>query len=214
MFLIGYCITFIHIEYDKLTDWKPYKAHKKQYKAIIGKSKETTKAIIAEMRANGLNDFANRLESVQNTKSMELKSYTSKKNELKSQFKYFGYASKRVFLYDIGKSIFQLIPIIILIIIIFNPSLVFELKKFFILSTMGLLLVSLFWLAHNLFSNNDFSILSYRSSYVLASITTTFIISLLTLFFSVNEKRRKEKEEDLEEMIKEGKELANLLKTT
>lgn len=212
LFFIGLSITFIHIEFDRLTNWEPYALNKKKYKSIISKANRGNKAIIEEMRANGLEEYADRLDKVQADKKSELEIYTRNKNKLKNEFKYLGYSSKRVFWYDIGKTIFPIIPILMLSIILLNPSLVVELRKFLAICIFGLLFVSIFWVIHNLFSNSDFSSLAYRGSYVLVSIISTLIIFTLVKVLTYINDEKKKRQEELEEMINSGKELVNLLK--
>lgn len=210
LFFIGLSVTFVHIEFDKLTDWKPYALNKKKYKPIISKANKKTRVIIDEMRANGLGQYADRLEKVQADKKTELKAYTLNKNKLKSDFKFLGYSSKRVFWYDIGKTIFPIVPILILLIILFNPNLIVQLKKFLIICISGLMFVSLFWLSHNLFSNSDFSVLAYRGSYILVSVISTLIIFSLVRVFTYIYKVKQKTQEDLKGIIELSEEYLDL----
>lgn len=212
LFIISYSVTFIHKGSIKLTDWEPYAENKKEYKKIISKANLEIDNVILDLRSNGLNEYADRLENSRSAKKTDLKAYTSKKNTLKDSFSFFGYPSLRVFLYDVGKSIFPFFPVVFLVILILNPKLILRYKNFLLIGVFGFLYIVFFWIFHNLFSQSDFSETVYSISYFLLSFVASIVVFSLLIYISKREKKRQDKEKDLESIVESGKELIALFK--
>lgn len=213
VFLFAYSITFIHKEFNSLNNTKSYKNVKKNYPLIVKKANKETKELVSEMRAVGLVEYANKLDQINISKSKEIKAYKKQKNKIASELSFLGYESKRIFLYDFGKSILVLVPSLLLLLIVLNPSIIKELRKFLIIGVLGLLYVSFFWIFHNLFALTDFGIGYYRFSYAIGAVISTLLIYILFKFFSKVERNRYKKRKDLEEFLTSGNELVNMLKS-
>lgn len=214
LFLISYLVTFVHINKTSLKEWTPYKNHKKSTKKIMKTYDDTLSSIISDLKNNGLNLYAEKLEQAEVLKKNSIREYNTGKNKLKKEFSFMGYASKRVFWYDFGKSLFTLLPIVVLFILIFNPEIINSLKKLLIIGTFGFLYVSFFWILHNLYAESDFSKLAYSFSFVIGTVLSTIITILLVYFFSWLEKKKQQTQEDLKSIIDSGNELIHTFKKT
>ncbi len=211
-FLLGLSSTFIHINYAKLAEWNPYKNHNLVYKNIIKDSNNEMDKLVEGLKKEGQFHLAKQIEIIENTKQEKLKDFHSKRNDLIKEYSYFGYPSLRMFLYEVGRSIFSLLPTLLLVIFLNSPKLMFRYKTFFIIGAVGLVYVSLFWVVHSLFIKSDYPMDAYIFSYVFSALVATIVVISVVYLMGKLEKRKQKTQKELEQLVTNGEELIKLLK--
>ncbi|CAM1343758.1 hypothetical protein [Tenacibaculum amylolyticum] len=214
LFLLVFVLPFIHSEFKRYQEWKPYKEHYKKYNVIIGKANSSMKDIAKELRDAGLDYYANKIDDVSLVKKNELKEYHKIKKELKQEFSFLGYTSFRYFLYAIGMPFLALVLSLFVLYILYNPSTIRVYKNFYKVVCFGFVYVSSFWFLRSFLTRTDFPKWSYNMSYVLSALMVTLLVFILVKILTYINNVKKKRQEELEEMINSGKELVNLLKTS
>ncbi len=211
-FFVGIFITFSHMGFDRLKNWKPYSDHYASHKEIIKDTDQQRLLLIEELKSYDLIELAKKFEDIEASKKERLSVYFSKKRRLKEEYSFLGYSSFRFFLYAIGLPILSFIVSFILAFVSFKPSLLSDNKKLFKVLGFSFLYISSFWILHTLFANTEFSGLLYGVSYVLLSIVFVSFLFFLTKLLFKAIRKSEEKIEDIESIVKSSKELIELIK--
>ncbi|CAL2108671.1 membrane hypothetical protein [Tenacibaculum sp. 190524A02b] len=185
-FLAIYSLTFLHLNFDKLSEWKPYKEHSKSYKKIISTNIDEENLLLDRLEKGDISikTYVAKIRKAKSKKSSSLELYHKKKKELKDEYSFLGYSSFRYFLYAIGLPILGLTSSILLLIFILTKNAVNELKRFYLFTSLGFIYVSSFWVLQSFLVKTDFPKWLYNSSYAIVAILSTFIIYTIVYFFS------------------------------
>ncbi|WP_348740221.1 hypothetical protein [Tenacibaculum sp. 190524A02b] len=170
--------------------------------------------MIKDLKDNGLVEYALKLESIDLTEKTKLKVFTKKRKALKKEFSFLGYSSFRYFLYAIGLPLFALIVSILLMIIILNPKTIITYKKVYFVAAFSFIYVSSFWVLRSFLTRTDFPQWSYSISYIISAFVTSLIVFYSIKILSKIEKKKKQTQIDLQQMVFNGNELFELIKTT
>ncbi|CAA0144311.1 conserved membrane hypothetical protein [Tenacibaculum maritimum] len=214
VFLLCYSLPFLHFEYEKLSEWEPYKQHYKTYDKIINSYNSDRAELIANFEQNflGKDDFLRKIKEIELSKKNKLSFYHLKKRELKREYSFLGYSSFRYFLYAIGFPILSLFLSILLLIFIFKSKHINDFKAFYLVSISGFIFVSSFWVFHSLLTRTDFSKAMYKFSYVLIAGISTLIVYLLIYLYNKVDINRRIREEESGKFIQSTREMLKALK--
>ncbi|CAL2077375.1 conserved membrane protein of unknown function [Tenacibaculum sp. 190524A02b] len=202
------------MSYERLSNWEPYKSHYTQHKQIIDNSNNERLLLINELKEKGLVDYALRFESIEEKKASKLKAFFTKRKGLKNEFSYLGYNSFRSFVYTIGFPIFAFILSVTFLILILNPNTIENYKKLYFFAGLGFIYVSSFWVLRSFLTKTDFPKWSYDMSFIVSALITSSIVYISIGVLSKIEQKKKQTQKDLQDLVLNGNQLVNLIKTT
>ena len=212
VFYFGLTITFHHENYLDILDWNKYSNHKETYKKIIDDTDSNLATFIYNLKATGLNNEATDLERILDIKKSKLIAYKERKIQLKEEYSILGYESKKIFWYEIGRSLFSLLIVITLLFVVFNPETIKTLKYFVLIGSLGFLYVSFFWIYHNLFVEKNYHKAFYDFSYIVLAIVSVVITILVLIYIRKRAEKKLENQKEMEELILNGNKLVEFLK--
>ncbi|CAL2084024.1 hypothetical protein [Tenacibaculum sp. 190524A02b] len=202
------------MSYERLSNWEPYKSHYAQHKKIIDNSNNERLLLIKELRDIGLVSYAEKFEKLEKNKASELKAFFAKRKELKEGYSYLGYNSFRSFVYTVGFPIFAFILSVTFLILILNPNTIENYRKLYFFAGVGFIYVSSFWVLRSFLTKTDFPKWSYDMSFIVSALIASSIVYFSIGILSKIEQRKKQTQKDLEDLVFNGNELFDLIKTT
>ncbi len=207
------CLPYSHTYWGQLKNWKPYKTHFAKYKKIINKSNKERTDLLNQLENKKIDiaTYIQKAKEVETTKKIELKKYHAKKNVLKQEYSFLGYSSFRYFLYAIGLPFLALSVSIFCIYLVFKSNSNVRTKKLYKIACIGFIYVSSFWVLRSFLTRTDFPKLSYDLSFVITAIISTTIIYSFVYLLNSLERKRKENQKEIENLILNGNELVELL---
>ncbi len=204
-------LPYIHINFEKVSEWKPYKEHYAKYNEILEKSNLERNSLLNDLSSKkiSIEKYVVLSKSLDEQRLKSLKAYHIKKNHIKKEFSFFGYSSFRYFLYALG------LPLFALFVSIFSTFLVFKYVdiSFYKYACYGFVYVSSFWFLRSFLTRTDFPKFSYDLSYVICSIFSTIIIVRVINLLNSNSVRKKEIQKELNLLVTNGNKLVSILKS-
>ncbi len=177
---------FLHFNYKKLKDWEPHVNHSKVYDGIIKQNNNEKNILFDKLEKGTLSntEFISAINVLDLKKQTEIAAFHKKRNALKKEYSYLGYSSYRYFLYAIGLPVFALFISLLLLVFIFNPAHVKDLKYFYLIGVFACIYVACFWVSHTFLTRTDFPKWTYSGSVNLIALTSTALLFVLIRFFS------------------------------